>query len=393
MVSHVTSPTELRQVPVRLSAAVAALILYGSLFPFEFEPLDFELVAWVLTDWRLWTSRADVVGNIALFVPWGVAASLAARACGRRPHLWAWGGGLALAVLAQALQLFEVHRDPSLSDIVWNLAGTALGTLLVTALRRTGVPAHFGLLIGSVLVAWLPLWPTLDPAAVQAQWHALRWRGGWQLPDGAMMAGLAIAASHAAGRLRPREPQLAAAAACVLLLAGQLLIPGSRLSLPGAAGIATGFALWSVLHATRRDGWLALAAAIAGTQTLGTLAPFDFWHEAQPFYWLPFETMLQGSMRGNAQALARDAWLWGVVLLFADRGGLTARRVGPALAAWVLLLEGVQCYLPSRTADLTPALVVLGVGWLVGRRGMLLELMRLPATPLGSPRCGTRKTP
>jgi hypothetical protein len=319
----VKPPSALSQLANRLCAAVALLILYGSLLSIEFEWPERDHVLWVLTDRQLWTNRADVVGNIALFVPWGAAAALGARACGRRALPRSSSSGMALPALAQALHLFEAHRDPRIQDIAWNTAGTHV---------------DLGLLILAALVAWLPLWPVVEAAAVRVQWQSLRWRGWWQLLAGEMMAGLAIVASHAAGRIWPRHPHRAAALVG-LLLGGQLLVPGSRLRLPGMAGIAFSFTLWAILRQARCETWLALALAVTGTQTLGALAPFDFLSAVRPLHRLPFEAMLRGLMLGNVQALARNACLWGVVLLFAARAGLPARWALPVVAGWVLLLE------------------------------------------------------
>ena len=52
------------------------LIVYGSLYPFDFSlgALGNVDMAMFLTDWRLYSSRGDLLGNISLFLPYGFSA-------------------------------------------------------------------------------------------------------------------------------------------------------------------------------------------------------------------------------------------------------------------------------------------------------------------------------
>src|SRR5262245_16376392 len=64
--------------PCRWAALLAALIAYGSLYPFKFAVLPERGGLWsaLLTDARVWTGLGDVAGNVALFVPLGVLGVL-----------------------------------------------------------------------------------------------------------------------------------------------------------------------------------------------------------------------------------------------------------------------------------------------------------------------------
>lgn len=367
-----------RRLAVGLCLAVACMVLYGSWFPFEWIRPDPDDVAWALSDLTLWTGRADLLGNVALFVPWGAAAAWAARAGGRRPAAWALGGGLVLALAAQAGQFFEAHRDPRWADVTWNLAGAAIGLVAARRLARRLPRAAVVLLAGSLAVAWLPGWPALDPQRLAVHWSNLARLGAWQGPEAAMMAGLALVAGAAAAALRPARPRRALLVAALAMAAGQMLVPGSRLSAGGLLGLAAGAALAAGLHASPRG----MALALAGLQVAGGLAPFDIGPLWRPFHWMPFEAMLGGSMLGNTQALARDLWLWGCALWMAAEGGIRVVRATAGCAAAALAVEIVQCAMPSRTADLTPALLVLALGWAVGRRSSLRRLAG-PVGPAG----------
>ena len=65
---------------------------------------------------------ADVVSNVILFMPLGLA--LAALGTRRRRAIFA---GAALSLCVEFTQQFIPGRDPSLSDLVFNTTGTALG--------------------------------------------------------------------------------------------------------------------------------------------------------------------------------------------------------------------------------------------------------------------------
>jgi len=115
---------------------VAALIVYGSLYPFEFAlaNADSRALHRLLTIDPLGTSRSDILANVALFVPFGLVGVTAVSGRGLRPVriLLVLLFGLALAVALQIVQLFIPSRVPTLTDVVWNGLGLALGALAAT---------------------------------------------------------------------------------------------------------------------------------------------------------------------------------------------------------------------------------------------------------------------
>jgi VanZ family protein len=347
-----------------LCAALALLILYGSWFPFEWIWPHPDDVMWALTDTTVYTGRADLLGNVALFLPWGLVAAAAARRVGRAPATWTLGSGLLLAGLAQAGQFFEAHRDPRWADMLWNGVGTAMGLAASATLARWRVPSALVLGVGSAWVAWLPLWPSLNPDRLQAHWSALTELGLWQGPESAMTAGLALIAGTAAAQWRPRTATWLIPLVALTLLAGMLAVPGTRLSGGSALGLAAGAGLAMALHGSPHR----VALALVALQVLGGLAPFDLQAVPQTIHWLPFEALLGGSMLGNTQALARDVWLWGCALWFAKRAHRPMAPVVALYATTAAAIEVVQVWMPSRTADLTPVLIVLALGWVMTRR-------------------------
>jgi len=68
---------------------------------------------------------ADGILNVFLFLPFGLALGWKARS-----PLTAVCGGLLLSIMVELAQMWIPGRDPSLSDIIANTTGTAVGALL-----------------------------------------------------------------------------------------------------------------------------------------------------------------------------------------------------------------------------------------------------------------------
>lgn len=183
--------------------AIAGLIVYGSLFPFNFTVPLAHGDAWttLFTRWSWWSSRMDALGNLLLFVPFGLAGMLCAakgtNVVARVLFLSAVGFVLALAV--QLAQIYVPQRTPSLSDVFWNLVGLLGGVFVATNLRLALPRFKSGTVLPLLVIAlWLiaqllPFVPSLDvqtvkgnlkgllaPAARPARLHRARRLLGWR---------------------------------------------------------------------------------------------------------------------------------------------------------------------------------------------------------------------
>lgn len=110
---------------------------------------------------------ADVVRNLLLFIPLGVAGALLG---------WRWPRGLAagflLSLAVESLQLWVIPgRDPSLSDLLTNTTGTAIGFGVAASWRYWGTPTVRGArtLAAAGAVAWAAF---LAASAAGLQWDA-----------------------------------------------------------------------------------------------------------------------------------------------------------------------------------------------------------------------------
>lgn len=145
---------------------VALLIAYGSLYPFNFTAPPEGIVGRLFAEALSGGSRGDILGNIGLFIPWGLLGVLAIapeRAISRT-----LGIGFLLALGLQVIQVWIPSRTPAMYDAIWNMGGCLIGMVLGHYLRKTAArtasdqthdQAALWLLGAWILVEWLPLIP------------------------------------------------------------------------------------------------------------------------------------------------------------------------------------------------------------------------------------------
>ncbi|HEX3704692.1 MAG TPA: VanZ family protein [Vicinamibacterales bacterium] len=313
--------------------ACALFVFYGGLIPFHF---DFDRgAAWdklahvslnplISPDTGRRVSIPDVVQNILLFLPFGAFGVLSLRA--RRSAAASLVIVVSLAAMTSAfvetLQLFDIDRTTSLSDVCANTAGALAGAIAALALaefarvsllqlrarRLADVPAFYPLLIAAIVLcvaAWEPFDFTLDVGTLVGKLRALRvdvWQLGGTRDEGVELIRyvlFGLASSFWLRQLGVKSASAIAAAAGATIafgLEGSQWILGSRM--PGledatvhAAGAVAGSALaihWP--HGRSLGFWagaLWLMTAVAAAVQL--LSPFELAAVRRPIAWLPFE--------------------------------------------------------------------------------------------------------
>jgi len=374
-ISHARAQLPRRRV---LLAVCLLLVLHGSLYPWRFDTSVRAATAWTAM-WAqagVWTSLGDVAGNLVLFVPLGW---LALRAWPARPHhalvpaFLIWLLGVAYALALQVLQFWVPGRTPSVSDVLWNAVGMALGLLAAGMAARWrpqaatrasdgATPAALMALLW-LAIEWWPFVPTIDwqhmknalkPLLLSPQWHTLSFL--------AVALGVAVVAQI--GRAWPRRALLLTGLVGAAAI-GKLFLRGQAISLPHAAGwlAGLGFAgavVWRLDG--RRAAGLVLCLAL-GMFTFDELRPFDWTGMPSRFSWIPFVSSLRGSMVANTLALCWQLFWLGAVMLAGRALGWRAGALALALAGWAFALEWQQAWLPGRVADITPAVLPL-LWWL-----------------------------
>lgn len=396
-----TSPqVDLQRLAHRALWLTVALIVYGSLYPFEFaQPAPGAWLRFVRPGaWDV--SLPDVLSNVGLFVPCGLFAALAwpRVLTGAAYCLAAIAGVLVFAAIVQGVQSFVPQRVPSLLDALWNVGGGVLGMLLTLAVRDLSIP-RFGhrlqlpvLLLGLWFVAELaPFVPSLDVDRLKDALRPLLIERRFNLHVAIETAAELLAASYLVRCLFPPRRALAALVMAVGALAlGKLVVLTRGIDLSSIAGWGAGLAAAAVLafvgEARRRT--LVVLGVLAG-YSIVALHPYAFTLPPGPFSWVPFADVLTGNMLSNTQALLPRVFLI-TALLWIPGGRI--RPVAVGLALWIALLELAQTLLPGRTASITEPVLVVLLAWVLVRVRLLDPRLardwRPPASPWQRARTG-----
>lgn len=360
--------------------SLTAVVLL-SIWPFNFDAGLATPAAWAAL-WDSWgwrSSRGDIAGNLALFVPVGFLGMLAMPARRRALGLIAVAAvSFAVAVGAQMAQVYLPGRSATMVDVVWNLAGLAAGMVVTllpwqAAARRAGLGAELKVLPWLIIGCWLayrlaPFIPSLDLQLIKDNLKPLllhpelEWTG---------VARNAVAWLAVAFLLRDSNRAQPLDALLPLLIGGVFLgetIIAFRdgLSAANVAGGGLALAAWFGLVRWLPGAAMVVWLVLAGRIVLDGLWPFVF-HEVplNGFRWLPFSGVLGGSMGLNVLVLLEKAFLYaalaycGWVVL---RSWLAAAAAGSAL---LFAVEWLQRYQTGHVPEITDV-VMLALASLAG---------------------------
>ncbi|TQV85416.1 VanZ family protein [Aliikangiella coralliicola] len=120
---------------------VITIIVYGSLYPFNFVWPDFSQIAWL--DWGISiahkTTNGDVLSNFLTFIPLGYFAFFYApleKTPIRRRAIVILFLGFAFAYLLQMAQFFLPSRVPTVGDAMVNLWGILIGIIVAIIVQQ-----------------------------------------------------------------------------------------------------------------------------------------------------------------------------------------------------------------------------------------------------------------
>lgn len=263
-----------------LLAIFVALILYVSLYPFQFGadgPTAMEVLRTL--SWAR-ASRGDMLNNVLLYVPLGFCIALTIEPRFGRLTGIAGGlvGGALLSITMEIMQGSIATRVPSLTDLSLNAAGALAGAIGGSAWHALGVrmtpqanPAgRSGAIALVVLVLWLiaRLWPFVPDASLRQLKRAVRPlftpEFGWADLTAFFVGWLVVAQAvfHLARRQRSVDVFLIVIAA---VLVGRTFTAGNTLELAELAAIALLLPVLVLISRVEDRGRSALLAAALGT--------------------------------------------------------------------------------------------------------------------------------
>ena len=366
----------------RILAIVVALILYGSLYPWQFQARHYgRNPLWILL--HTWPSSFDrylvwdVGVNITLYVPLGIFGFLAVseRASRVVRILAPLALALALSASIEMLQLFDDSRQCSLADVASNAMGAAVGiaagALYRVKLQRLLARQGTASLLrpsGAVLLlsCWLgyqifPLFPAWGRTSLVNRLAALKAVSAVSPVDTLVVFAEWLAVACLLESIRKTKTN-GVLALLLLLVPARLLIASRTLAWSDIVRAAAAYAAWLCLP--RR--WVRRAAPVllAGALILSELSPFHF-QGARAFNWVPFRGLFRSTWQDGFVVLFRKSFWYGSVLWLWRASGRSLAWTTLVAAAALFLLEQVQVYLPGRTPEITDAVLVLLMGVLL----------------------------
>ena len=162
---------------------------------------------------------------------------------------------------------------------------------------------------------------------------------------------------------------------CGCILAARVLIVDATLSVAEITGAAVAICLWpAMLALSSRRRAAALFVLLGAAVIAERLQPFQFQHAARDFGWVPFRSLMAGSIAVNVMSFFEKSFLYGSLFyLFTEAGGRLRTAVlivGGALFA----TSWAQTYLPGRSAEITDLIMALLIAG-----GFALLRIRQPA--------------
>jgi VanZ family protein len=364
------------------ASIIAAVILYGSLYPFTFYrpeggvgPLEHLLQSWAETP-----GRGDFIANIFFYLPLGFFGSLAVAGSGRTPRriLLVTLTGALLSTTMELAQYYIAERVSAADDVYANLIGTLLGAIVGNFAGRDFLGLPFREMAANrapclLLGLWLayrlyPYVPTID---LHKYWDALKPVVFHPRPTGydlfrytAIWLTVGSLIEAVGGRRRGwlHFPLFISA-----VLAAKVVIIGKALSAAEIAGAAVALAVWFLLAVSVSARIRAAATALLFSAYIVAerLEPFQFSAYGRAFGWIPFHSFLYGSVEVNITSFLEKAFLYGALIWLLDKTGL---RSGVSTILVVILLFATslaETYLPGRSAEITDALMALLIGTII----------------------------
>ena len=355
-----------------LLALAVVFILYGSLHPFDFRPLEtstlWEAVAAAWMGAR--PNRGDVLANLLLYLPlgWLVAASLRDRPPLIRLAVAAFAG-LLLSTGIELAQLYDRGRTSSPWDVLCNTVGALAGAVLALFVATRGPvnrPRIPEPLAAVLVLAWLgyrfyPYLPSIDLQAwrdnlkplllypVFEPGRTLRLATAWTV------AALLVEAAFGRAPARLLVPLGLAVAPLA-----EVIIPGKGLTLAEVLAPGLAWAAWLLLSGRRRVAPVMIAATL-GLVLAEWLDPFIFAMSAREFGWIPFRAVMNGSSEAAVQAILGKLFFLGAALWWLSGAGLRLPVAAAILAVIVCAASLIQTVIPGRSAEISDTLLVFAL--------------------------------
>ncbi len=363
----------------RILLIVIAIIVYGSLYPFDFHSAQLAASPpWILIhSWPTAINRfviLDIALNLLIYMPLGVFGFLAFRQNlgGAVAATAAIAIGLILSSSIEMIQLFDDARDCSASDVVCNVMGTGIGVALGTfyqqwlkrSISRTKT-ASFLHPNGAVLLvyAWLayqvfPLFPSLSRTRLAEKLHVLFASESVSPLDTFTYFVEWLVLAQLLAAISGTEKTRKWFALLLLVLPARLFIAGRTFTWSELVGAILACLCSYFLSATRwRLGLSAVLLILV--LILRGLAPYHWSSVANPFSWIPFSGFLEANREFSMLTFLRKCFWYGSAVWLLRVVGWRLAVAAFTVALLLSAIEIIQIHLPRRVAEISDPLLAL----------------------------------
>lgn len=360
------------------TAAVIAVIVYGSLYPFMFRQPIFAFgpaVRALFESWNETPSRGDFIANVALYMPLGFFAILTiGNGVGtvKRIGLATLTGAL-LSTCMELLQYYDDGRQTAATDLYANVVGTGLGAIggsltgsnfrwpLLREISSNRVPAL--LLIawaGYRLFPYVPTtdlhkyWDTLKPVILHPSltgYDLFRYTAIW------LTIGVLIEAISGPKRVWVLFPLFVGT-----VLVAKVMMVDTTLTTAEITGAGLAFGAWGVLVVHARLRVAVVALLFCGYVVAERLEPFQFGGTAGSFSWVPFLGFMSSSPEIGVLSFFQKFFLFGSSIWLLAKAGLRLRLSIVIIAVILFATSYAETYLPNRSAEITDTVMALIIG-------------------------------
>jgi VanZ family protein len=358
-----------------LAALTAVVIVYGSLYPFDFRVPEGEGAVSALLHSRaiILSSHGDFVANVLLYMPlgwFGIQSMPRRMSVSLRLFLMVIGGTM-ISLTMELAQYYDAGRVTAINDIYTNLLGTITGSLggiylsgrwrvpLIAEILEKPIPAM-------IIVAWAgyrfyPYVPTID---LHKYWNALkpvilnpvfsleslyRHTTIWLT----IFAFISMLVGH-------RRSILLVPLFCGCVLIARVMIVDTVLSVAEIMGAGVALCFWPIMRATSYRQRAAVLLLLLGTAVvIERLKPFQFQSVARDFGWVPFRSLMEGSIAINVMTFCEKSFLYGALLYLSMEAGGRLRTAVLIVGGILFTTSWVETYLPGRSAEITDLVMVL----------------------------------
>ncbi len=369
-----------------LLIAVVALIVYGSLYPFNFKADAIDGGLFEALEKLSWAraGKSDRIANVLLYLPFGFCAFLwLNHRVGKRASLLvATLMGAVLSLMIEVAQVYVSARVPSLKDLALNTLGASLGAaggLLWRAVARLmHLPTREELPTrdpGAALVVgmWLifrsaPFLPQWDLGKLKAALRPL-FEPHWDAVAVVIYLICWLVVNQALASLVRRSRRLEALLLVIAaVLAARLVVANQSFVADELLALLLLLPLLVVMHRmtpTVRNALLIIG--LAAVLVIEGLAPFDFAGEAKRFDLWPFLVWFDLNPSAVLDSVDWTAML-GRLFMFTALLWLLREAEVPInitiglVTIGVLSLEIAQLWLPNQSGSITDPALALAMG-------------------------------